>query len=62
MLNFKVDTKSNKEIKNEQLGVTLHGLEKDIEHFRITTEKKDEQLNKFFENNKSNKNRISNNL
>lgn len=38
MLNFKVDTKSNKEIKNEQLGVTLHGLEKDTEHFRITTE------------------------
>ena len=38
MLNFKVDTKSNKEIKNEQLGVTLHRLEKDIEHFRITTE------------------------
>ena len=36
--------------------------QKDIEHFRITTEKKDKQLNKFFENNKSNKNRVSNNL
>ena len=33
-------TKTNEQIKNEQLGIILGEHEKDIEHFRITIKKR----------------------
>ena len=39
-------TKTSKQIKNEQIAIILAELENDIEHFNIMV-KKDDQLNKF---------------
>ena len=40
-------TKTNKQLRNEQITLVLGDLEKDIENFRLTIEKKDDQLNKY---------------
>ena len=40
-------TITNKQIRNEQLALVLGELEEDIENFRLTIEKKDEQLQKI---------------
>ena len=42
-------TKTSEQLKNEQVALVLGKLEKDIENFRLTIEKKDEQLNEFSE-------------
>ena len=38
---------TSKQTKNEQIAIILAELENDIQHFKITVRKKDEQLNKF---------------
>ena len=40
-------TKTNEQIRNEQVALVLGELEKDIENFRLTIKKKDAQLQKF---------------
>ena len=40
-------SKTNEQIRNEQVALVLGELEKDIENFKVTIEKKDEQLNNF---------------
>ena len=40
-------TKTNEQIRNEQVALVLGELKKDIENFRLTIEKNDEQLQKF---------------
>ena len=40
-------TKTNQQIKNEQIALILAELENDIQNFKITIQKKDEQLLKF---------------
>ena len=40
-------TKTNEQIRNEQVSFVLGELEKDIENFRLAIEKKGEQLQKF---------------
>ena len=39
--------KTSEQIKNEQIAIILGELENDIQHFKITVQKKDEHLNKF---------------
>ena len=38
---------TNKQIRNKQVTLVLRELEKNIETFRLTIEKKEEQLQKF---------------
>ena len=40
-------TKTNEQIRNDQVSFVLGELEKDIENFRLAIEKKDEQPQKF---------------
>ena len=40
-------TKTNEETKNELIALVLAELENDIQNFKITIQKKDEQLQKF---------------
>ena len=40
-------TKANEQIKNEQIALVLVQLENHIQNFKITIQKKDEQLQKF---------------
>ena len=40
-------TKTNEQIKNEQIALVLADLENDIQNFKFTIQKKDEQLLKF---------------
>ena len=40
-------TKTNQQIKNEQIALILAELENDIQNFKITIQKKDEQLLRF---------------
>ena len=39
--------KTSEQTKNEQIAIILAELENDIEHFKITVKKNDDQLNKF---------------
>ena len=40
-------TKTNEQIRNEQVSLVLGELEKDIVNFKLTIEKKDEQVQNF---------------
>ena len=40
-------TKTKEQLRNKQVALVLGDLEKDIENFRLTTEKEDDQLNNY---------------